>query len=178
MTIARDRWQLHLKTQGGYYRQEAERLDRLHARDPQVGANVAALGLRALGTVLEKCRVARLTRNQHVLLRLGELIAFVETAAALCERAAAAARGQLNPKALQRYDAKAQAAMARVFARTAAEKLVAESMRWVVGADGVPAAEVAAFEQAVGAHAIACAQAGLIEDMNRVADAIYDRVTE
>ena len=177
MTIARDRWQLHLKTQGGHYRKEAERLDRLHAQVPDVGANVAALALRGLAEAMEKCRVARLTRNQHVLLRLGELIAFVECAATLCERAAAAAGGKLNPKALQRYDAKTQKVMARVFARTSAERLVAESMRWVVGGDGVPAAEIAAFEQAIGARAIHAAQAGLIEDMNRVADAIYDRAS-
>jgi len=177
MTIARDRWQQHLKTQGGYYRKEAERLERLHAQDRDVGANVAALGLRALAEVMEKCRVARLTRNQHVLFRLGELIAHVESAAALCERAAGAAQGKLNPKALQRFDPRTQKVMARVFARTASEKLVAGAMRWVVGADGVPATEVAAFEQAIGARAIHTAQAGLIEDMNRVADAIYDRVT-
>jgi hypothetical protein len=49
-------------------------------------------------------------------------------------------------------------------------------MRWVVGADGVSSADMPAFEQALGVRAINVAQAGLVEDMNRVADAIYERV--
>ncbi len=36
---------------------------------------------RRMAAVLEACRVGRLTRNQHVLLRLGELIAWAECAA-------------------------------------------------------------------------------------------------
>ena len=33
------------------------------------------------GELLERCRLDRLTRNQHLLFRLGELIAYAETAA-------------------------------------------------------------------------------------------------
>ncbi len=75
MTIARDRWQQHLKSAGRYYRESAAELRALHARHPDVGAGAAALASEALAAVLEACRVGRLTRNQHVLLRLGELIA-------------------------------------------------------------------------------------------------------
>src|SRR6266496_2627422 len=41
-TIARDRWQQHLKTQGGYYRDWATKLDALHEREPENGAGYAA----------------------------------------------------------------------------------------------------------------------------------------
>ena len=58
-----------------------------------------------LAAVLEACRVGRLTRNQHVLLRLGELIAYAECAGALARRAAAAAAGTLPDKADTRFDA-------------------------------------------------------------------------
>ena len=175
MTIARDRWQLHLKTRGGYYRDLAQDMDRLHAQDSELCADVVAVALRGLAAVLERCRTARLTRNQHVLLRLGELMAHVEGAGALCERAHGAAQGTLNPKALQRFGVPAQKALARVFARQAAAKLASDGMRWVAGADGLSAADMPAFEQALGVHAIHLAQAGLLEDMNRVADAIYER---
>ena len=176
MTIARDRWQLHLKTRGGYYRDLADQMDRLHAQDSELCADVAGVALRGLGAVLERCRTARLTRNQHVLLRLGELIAHVESAGALCERAHAAAQGTLNPKALQRFGIATQKALARVFARLAAAKLASDGMRWVAGADGVSAADMPAFEQSLGVRAIHLAQAGLLEDMNHVADAIYERL--
>ena len=75
MTIARDRWQQHLKTRGDYYLDLGARAGGPARHAPEVGADVAALALECLAGVLEACRVGRLTRNQHVLLRLGELVA-------------------------------------------------------------------------------------------------------
>ena len=60
-----------------------ERCTRSH---PSVGADVAALALRALAGVLEPLPAGRLTRHQHVLFRLGELVADAESAAALAAR--------------------------------------------------------------------------------------------
>src|SRR5208283_931429 len=42
MTIGRDRWQLHLKTRGQYYHDEARKFEALHASHPEVGADTAA----------------------------------------------------------------------------------------------------------------------------------------
>src|SRR4051812_14569866 len=83
MTIARGRWQEHLKSGGDYYHARARELEALHGEQPEVGAGVAALAQHALAELLERCRVEKLTRNQHVLLRLGALIAQVEGAEAL-----------------------------------------------------------------------------------------------
>src|SRR5579871_3215627 len=65
MTISRDRWQSHLKTRGQHYHEQATKFEALHARHPEVGAEMAALGLHALAEVMEKARVGRLTRYQH-----------------------------------------------------------------------------------------------------------------
>ncbi|HYA95995.1 MAG TPA: acyl-CoA dehydrogenase family protein [Terriglobales bacterium] len=175
MTISRDRWQLHLKTRGQYYHEQARQCEALHAKHPEVGADVAALALHALAEVMEKARLGRLTRYQHILLRLGELIAFAECAGSLCRRAALAADGKLDEKASRRFDAKALAALSRVFAREAALKAAEDGWRWVVGAGGVSDAEMAAFEAALGLPAVHRAQAGLIADMDFVADVLYGR---
>ena len=84
--------------------------------------------------MLEACRAGRLTRSQHVLLRLGELIAHAECAGTFAARAAAALDGALPAKADHRFDAAALAAMSRVFARDAAHKVACEGLRWVTGA--------------------------------------------
>src|SRR3954453_3519905 len=84
MTIARGRWQEHLKSGGQHYHTRARELEALGA---EVGGDVAALAADALAALLETCRAGRLTRHQHVLLRLGALIARVEGAAALARRA-------------------------------------------------------------------------------------------
>ncbi len=175
MTISRDRWQLHLKTRGQHYRDEARKCDALHALQPDIGANIAALGLRALAEVMEVARVQRLTRHQHVLLRLGESIAWAECAASLCRRAARKAEGKLNEKADERFDASALAAIARIFAREAAQKTAESGVRLVVGAGGGNDSAVAALESALGMSAIYRAQAGLLADMDYVNDVLYGR---
>ena len=138
MTIARGRWQEHLKSAGRYYREASAELDALHTRHPDVGAGTAALASEALAAVLEECRVGRLTRNQHVLLRLGELIAQAEGAARFAFRAASALDGSLQEKADHRFSAPAIAAMSRVFARDAALKVACDGLRWVTGAGAAP----------------------------------------
>jgi alkylation response protein AidB-like acyl-CoA dehydrogenase len=178
MTISRDRWQAHLKTRGQHYHERAREFEALHARNANVGADVAALALHALAEVMEKARVARLTRYQHILLRLGELIAYAECAGSLCRRAALLADGKLNEKANRRFDATALAAISRVFARDAALKVGEEGLRWVIGADGVSSADLAGFEASLGLSAIHRAQAGLISDLDYVADVLYGRAVK
>ena len=175
MTISRDRWQLHLKTRGQHYHEQAKKFEALHASHADVGADSAALALHALAEVMERCRVARLTRYQHILLRLGELIAYAECAGSLARRASLLADNKLNEKASRRFDATALAAVSRIFAREAALKVAEEGLRWVVGAGGVSDAELATFETTLGMPAIHRAQAGLISDMDYVADALYSR---
>jgi alkylation response protein AidB-like acyl-CoA dehydrogenase len=175
MTIARDRWQSHLKTRGQYYHDEARKFEGLHGAHADVGAGIAGLGLHALAEVMEKARMARLTRYQHVLLRLGELIAYAECAGSLARRAALLAENKLDEKANRRFDAPALAAISRVFAREAALKVAEEGLRLIVGGAGVTDAELPALETSLGLTAIHRAQAGLISDMDYVADVIYDR---
>jgi alkylation response protein AidB-like acyl-CoA dehydrogenase len=178
MTISRDRWQLHLKTRGQHYHDEARKLEALHAQHPEVGANIAALSMHALAEVMEKARIGRLTRYQHILLRLGELIAYAECAGSLSRRAALTADGKLNEKANRRFDATALAALSRVFAREAAIKVAEEGLRLVAGAGGVSEAEMTAFETSLGTSAIHRAQVGLIADMDYIADVIYNRAAK
>ena len=178
MTISRDRWQLHLKTRGQHYHEQAKKFEELHARHPNVGAGNAALALHALAEVMEKARVARLTRYQHILLRLGEWIAYAECAGSLCRRAVRLAEGKLSEKASRRFDATALAALSRIFARDATLKVAEEGLRWVVGAGGMTDAELPAFEADLGLSAIHRAQAGLIADMDYIADVLYNRAAK
>jgi alkylation response protein AidB-like acyl-CoA dehydrogenase len=178
MTISRDRWQLHLKTRGQYYHEQARRCEAIHASHPDVGADVAALALHALAEAMERARISRLTRFQHILLRLGEWIAYAECAGSLSRRAALMAEGRLNEKASFRFDPTALAAVARIFAREAALRVGTESLRWIAGSGGVSDTEIAAFESALRLPAIYRAQAGLTSDMDFVADVLYGRAAK
>ncbi|MBM3790305.1 MAG: acyl-CoA dehydrogenase [Acidobacteria bacterium] len=173
MTICRDRWQVHLKTQGRHYHEQARPMEGLHERHPHVGAGVAALALHGLAEILETARVHRLTRHQHILFRLGELIAVAEGSAGLAARAARAAEGTLNPKAPTRFPAGALAAFSRIYAREAVAKVASEGMRWIGGALG--GSEITELEKRLGMPAVHQSQAGLIPDMDHAADVLYDR---
>jgi len=175
MTISRDRWQLHLKTRGQHYHERARQVEALHAAHPNVGADVAALALHSLAEVMEKARAGRLTRYQHILLRIGEWIAYAEAAATIARRAALLAEGRLNEKANDRFDAPALAAISRIFAREAAMKVANDGVRCIAGAGGVTDAEIPAFEESLGLTAIHRAQAGLLADLDYVADVLYGR---
>ena len=178
MTISRDRWQSHLKTRGQHYHEQAKGFEELHGRHPNVGAGITALAMHALAEVMEKARVARLTRYQHILLRLGELIAYAECAGSLSRRAALMGESKLHEKANRRFDATALAAIGRVFAREAACKVAEEGLRWVAGAGGISDAEITGFEASLGLPAIHRAQSGLISDLDYIADVLYGRVAK
>ena len=84
--------------------------------------------MRAIAVLLERARIDRLTRNQHILFRLGELIAFAETAAVFADRA-------INePSDAMPFSAETQQVMSRIHARDAALKVAADGLRWTVGA--------------------------------------------
>jgi alkylation response protein AidB-like acyl-CoA dehydrogenase len=172
MTIARDRWQQHLKTAGEHY---VDRAAALAGTPAWSGGPTAALALRCLAGVLEACRTGRLTRHQHVLLRLGELIAYAECAGALARRAQAAATDALPAKADRRFAPADLAAVSRVFAREAAMTVAGEGQRWLVGS--VPSGTAPAADH-LPLDEIRSAQAGLLDDLDRVADAVYGRSTE
>ncbi|KAA3610319.1 MAG: acyl-CoA dehydrogenase [Calditrichaeota bacterium] len=176
MTICRDRWQLHLKTRGQHYHDEAAKMEQLHNTNNNVGAATAALALHALAVVMERAREKRLTRNQHILFRLGELTAFAETAASFARRADNLASGKIIDKADARFKADMLSAMSRIFAREAALKVSEEGLRWIAGVGEISDADISGFESALNLSAIHKAQSGMITDMDYVADVIYERV--
>lgn len=175
MTISRDRWQLHLKTRGDYYHQQARDLETLHKSQPTIGANIAALALHALAQILERARLSRITRHQHILLRLGELITYAEGTYALCHRANLAITGKLDEKSDMRFKPSTLAAISRIYARESALKIVQDGLRWVYGSANISDIEINTLETELNLKAIYRAQQQLIPDMDYLADCLYER---
>jgi alkylation response protein AidB-like acyl-CoA dehydrogenase len=161
-TTARDRWQLHLKSRGTHYLDWAKKLDALHAERADVGAKNAALALRTMAALLERCRQDKLTRHQHVLFRLGELVAQAEGAAVFAERAAH------KPTTAIPFPPATIAAMSRVFAREAVARVACEGARWAVAAGQTDPD----FLRSIDLAASLAGQAGGIEDMDVIAGSL------
>lgn len=155
-TIARDRWQQHLKTRGQYYIDWADRLEAVHLKEPENGAHESALGLRALAALLERCRLDRLTRSQHLLFRLGELISAAETAAVFSERVVQ------HPPELNELDTNLRQTLARINSRQAMLKIASDGLAW---ANACGQSDPNLGERLYLAEAFA-AQVGQIHDMD------------
>ncbi len=113
MTIARDRWQEHLKTRGALLPRPGATLSRRSTAPAPASAQgpPRSPSMRS-PRCWSACRAGRLTRQQHVLLRLGELIAYAECAEALCRRRRPRRRRRAEPQGRPRFDA-ARAGRAR-----------------------------------------------------------------
>ena len=175
MTIGRDRWQHHLKTRGMHYHDFGKELEAIQREHTTSGAATAALAAHALAEIMERARAKRLTRNQHVLFRIGELASYVEGAAAFVRRAVRAELGKSNPKSPARFDADTLAAMSRVFAREAAQRVAVDGMRWILGAEDDGTADAGPLEASAKLSEVYASQAGLLADMDRIGAALYER---
>ncbi|MFZ0546263.1 MAG: acyl-CoA dehydrogenase family protein [Candidatus Promineifilaceae bacterium] len=167
-TIARERWQQHLKSRGEYYTDWADRLQTHHTAEPDNGANTAALALRALAVIFERCRKDRLTRQQHILFRLGEMAAYTETAAIFAETVVQ------QPTEAIALDIPTRQAMSRIHAREAALKVATDGLRLINGA-GQPDPNLVTL---LDFPAIYQAQGGLIEDMDFVSASLNKAFAE
>lgn len=161
MTIFRGRWQEHLKTRGAYYAELGAKMDELHATAPDVGADSAALALKALAIVLEQSREQKLTRQQYTTFKLGELIAKAEVAMIFAQSAANKGYGEGV-----KVDRDTLKAMARVCAREAAFEIALEGMKLVLGGGTGSAAELS---QAVNLTVIEDLQRGIMADKDLIA---------
>lgn len=161
LTTFRARWQENLNADGRLYDKAASELDALHAKGPEVGADAAALAQRALSRILQACHDRKLTHHQAVMMKLGELIAYAETAAVFCKEAA----GDALSEAV-RFDQETWRAMSRIHARTAAGWVASEGLALVAGCSEVDAVGLV---DALDLRAIAQAQKGMVADMDLVA---------
>jgi alkylation response protein AidB-like acyl-CoA dehydrogenase len=113
-----------------------------------------------------------MTRHQHILFRIGELIALAEGASCLARRAARARQGTLPEKSDRRFSPEAFAAISRVCAKETAARVAGDCLKWVTGTGDT---DVAALVTALRINEIFGAQAGLVADMDEIADAVYHR---
>ena len=147
----------------------------LHRQNDKLGAQTVSYCLHGLAELLEVARSQRLTRHQHILFRLGELIAHAEGAASLARRAARASQGTLNAKAHARFNMDHLAALSRISARDSAMKVISEGVRWIGGL--LSDSDAVNLEKKLFIPQIHRAQTGLIQDMDYVADVLYERVS-
>jgi alkylation response protein AidB-like acyl-CoA dehydrogenase len=160
--IATFRWKKTRKTKGAFYEEMANGLDGRHGDCDRAGCRTLAVCARVLNRTINFAHENRLTRHQQVMFALADMMAHVEVGESMA-RLAVNEPDEIN------------LATARVFANSCA-RLVSEKARLIVMGSDVVAAETAdQFLPSLDLPALEGSYRGLIDDMDRIADRIFER---
>ncbi len=160
--ISTFRWKKTRKTKGGYYDGIASGLDALAETNNRAGCQAVAACARVLNRVIDFAHENRLTRHQQVMFALADMMAHVEVADQMCQLAVKQADD-------------VHLATARVFAAKCA-RLVADSARTIgLGSGSIDADTGDQFIAGLELAFLEGSCRGLIEDMDQLADHIFER---
>jgi alkylation response protein AidB-like acyl-CoA dehydrogenase len=158
------RWKKTRKTKGAYYETMARDLDTLDGDGGRAGCQTVAACARALNRTIDFAHDNRLTRHQQVMFALADMMTHVEVADSL-SRLAVEEAGDMKLTA------------ARVFANTCA-RLVAEKARLIaMGSTAVDAETADQFLRSLDLANLEGTYRGLIDDMDHIADHIFERAS-
>ncbi|BBO90942.1 acyl-CoA dehydrogenase family protein [Desulfosarcina ovata] len=162
--ISTFRWKKTRKSKGTYYETIAQELEKCHAECDQAGCMTMAACARTLNRLIDFAHANRLTRHQQVMFALADTMTHVEVGDAMARSAASPADGPTM-------------AAARVFAASCA-RLVADKARLIIlGCQTIDAAAADEFLQSLELATLDASCRGSIDDMDRIADHIFERAS-
>ncbi|MCX8125439.1 MAG: acyl-CoA dehydrogenase family protein [Spirochaetes bacterium] len=165
MTIYRGRWQDYLKSKGEYYLNIAKECEELSKKHNDCGLYETSLALKALGAVLEECRINRLTRHQYITFVLGKLISLAEHAYIFSKTVASEKLSESF-----KFDINTYKAMARVFAKKAAFQIANEGSSICLSASDK---SINIFDK-VNISEIEKRQYGILQDMDMISKSLCE----
>lgn len=111
-----------VRSKGSFYRDMAKRVQRLPA---DCGAVMLSQAIRAMNDIIVNARGAKLTRSQHIMFLMADMITWCEVGEAMCEKAANYKNKWRTPEFMK--------AVARLFSREVVEKVLINGHRIVYG---------------------------------------------
>ncbi|HIC85258.1 MAG TPA: acyl-CoA dehydrogenase [Desulfobacterales bacterium] len=144
-----------VRSKARYYEAMAETLDRLA---PETGAWGLAQAIRLTNKAILEARKHKLTKQQHAMFLLADMMTWCEVADSLCKKAATYKGGQgRSPEFIK--------AASRSFMRETAEKVYANALRLAYGFD----ADLSELKKEFGVLELPKIMEGHLEDMNLLA---------
>ncbi|MBW2676800.1 MAG: acyl-CoA dehydrogenase family protein [Deltaproteobacteria bacterium] len=155
------RWKKTRKTKGEFY----EAISR-EMRELGDGGGLLGTCAHALNALIDAAHENRLTRSQHIMFQLADLMAHVEIGASFVRKANTLAEGR---------DAEKIRAMSRIFAAEVA-RLTASSIPLILQGTGLlDGLKMDNFFKSVAYDELVRGQLGVINDMDTVADILFER---
>ncbi len=114
-----------VRSKGGFYREMADRLSIL---PEETGGPTLAKAILIMNDVILSARKHKLTKSQHVMFLLADMMTWVETGSAICHKGAVYAGGQTRTPSFIN-------AAARLFAREVVEKVYVNGIKITQGCE-------------------------------------------
>ena len=166
--ISTFRWRTTVKTKGGFYGAIAQEMNTLNGGFDNIGCGLYSIAANALNDAIMLVHRNRLNRVQHIMFGIADMIAHLEIGAALARKAAEATRdGDKTAEKLQ--------LMSRIFASEVAQLVQQNIMTILMGTGTFDQTVVSEFIASTHMNDLTDGYQGLVADMDRVADIIFER---
>jgi alkylation response protein AidB-like acyl-CoA dehydrogenase len=161
MIIGTYRWRTTIRKKGAFYEELAIKLEGIHEKQPDMGADSIARAVRTLNRLIFEFHNVKLTRHQHVMFSLADLMTDVETAAALVHKVHA------FPNRESIYYKRAFLS-SRILAADISARIRSAAERLLLGTDSIPGETALSVLKSMAVDPVA-ASSGIIRDMDALA---------
>ncbi len=167
--ISTFRWKETRKSKGEYYLSiSREMMNTLDSKADNAGCRLYGLSAEVLNDTIMKVHDNRLTRQQHIMFLLADMMTAVEVGAALARKAITLSKSG---------DARAEKinAMSRIFADETAQVVSRNALKIFLGYGVFDQNAIQEFMTAHSYHQLVCSSLNIINDMDKVADILFAR---
>jgi alkylation response protein AidB-like acyl-CoA dehydrogenase len=166
--ISTFRWKETRKSKGEFYMSIGREMETLDSEGDNAGCRLYGLSAKILNDTIMKVHENRLTRQQHIMFLLADMMTVVEVGAALARKAVSLSKSG---------DAQAEkiSAMSRIFADETAQLVSRNSLTILLGSGVFDQEAIQDVMTAHSYHQLAFSSLNLISDMDRIADILFAR---
>lgn len=166
--ISTFRWKQTRKTKGAYYGGIAAEMEEIASAHEDVGAHYYSLAAKALNPLIELIHDNRLTRQQSVMFALADMMTHVEVGASMARKAVSLKEsGATNAEKIR--------TMSRIFSNDVAGCILQNAPKILRGSGVFNEQQIADAMDRIAYNELITSNDGLIKDMDRVVDFLFER---
>ncbi len=161
------RWKKTWKSKGAFYQSIAEDMERLSQDVPLSGCRQYAFAARAVNAAILTAHEHRLTKNQHVMFKLADMMTYVEVGASLGRKAAAIA------PAADDVTSRKTLLSARIFAAETVQCVYQNIQKILVETGALSFRQFMDIMESLSYGQMVEASAGTLQDMDDLASVVF-----
>ncbi len=165
--ISTFRWKKSRKSKGQYYGAMAAEMDEM-AANLNAGCRFYADSLRVLNTMIDLVHESKLTRSQHIMFCLADMMTYAEVGVSMARRAK-----KLSDE--NSADAEKIRAMSRIFANDVSQLMIKNTLAILMGTGDIEAGKISEILESSAYKGLMGSAQNIVRDMDRVSDILFGR---